>query len=78
MRIKIDVVNDFPNESTLAGDFDLLINGFNDCTKIKYGSELKGETNHLKRISDLSKKSGKSFDGRLKLENGEAKFDFSQ
>ncbi len=26
----------------------------------------------------VSKKSGKSFDGRLKLENGEAKFDFSQ
>jgi DNA topoisomerase-3 len=26
----------------------------------------------------ISKKSGKSFDGRLKLENGEAKFDFSQ
>lgn len=60
MKVKIDIVNDYPDEKTCQGDFDLLVNGFNDCKKIKYGKELRGETENLKKLCRLSENAKKT------------------
>ena len=60
MIIKIDFENQFPNIENLEGDFDLYVNGFNGCERIKYGKELSGQTTHLKNLCRLSESSGKT------------------
>ena len=59
MKIKIDFENFFPTDLTFYGDCDLLINGFNNCPTVKYGKELSGQTDTLKRLCKLSEKSEK-------------------
>lgn len=59
MKIKIDVSNDFPTQSSLDGDFDVYVNGFNGCEKVKYGKELSGQTATLKNLCIASEKSNK-------------------
>ena len=59
MKIKIDVENTFPQKRDLMGDFDLFINGFNGCERVKYSKELSGQTTTLKdicRLSDITEK----------------------
>ncbi|MBQ7373002.1 MAG: hypothetical protein IJW64_00325 [Clostridia bacterium] len=59
MKIKVDYENKLPIEKDLIGDFDLFINGFNDCEKIKYGKELSGQSQTLKGLCALSAKFSK-------------------
>lgn len=59
MKFKIDVTDEFPTVDKLKGDFDLLVNGFNGCAKVKYGKELSGQTEVLKTLCKLSEKSDK-------------------
>ena len=59
MKVKIDLNATFPLAENLDGDFDLFINGFNDCQKVKYSKELNGESSRLKDICRLSEKHGK-------------------
>ncbi|MBR2384554.1 MAG: hypothetical protein IKA99_02985 [Clostridia bacterium] len=59
MKIKIDCKNEFPIPTILNGDFQILINGFNGCERVKYGKELSGQTNVLKSLCNLSKCSEK-------------------
>ena len=59
MKIKIDLKDEFPLAENLKGDFDLFINGFNDCEKVKYSKELNGQTSKLKTLCQLSEKHDK-------------------
>ena len=59
MKVRIDFENDFPTLSCLSGDFDLFINGFNDCETIKYRNEINGQSQRLKELCALSEKSCK-------------------
>ena len=69
MRIKIDLFNEFPTQETFIGDFDLLINGFNDCKKIRYSKELKGETSTLKQLTLMSEKGKKTLISAFDTDN---------
>ena len=75
----------------VRGKFSYGCRGFKEGCNFKVGIYICGrpisvsniklllETGTTSKIQGfVSKKSGKTFDGRLKLENGEAKFDFSQ
>ena len=59
MKIKIDVENKFPIKSCLNGDFDIFVNGFNGCERVRYGKELSGQTTFLKELCHLSEDSEK-------------------
>lgn len=69
MKIKVDLKNAFPTISDLHGDFDLLVNGFNGCEKVKYSKELKGQSNTLKSICTLSLKGKKSIISAFDTDN---------
>ncbi|MBE5743043.1 MAG: hypothetical protein E7360_07010 [Clostridiales bacterium] len=69
MRVKIDLVNDFPTQEVLDGEYDLLINGFNCCEKVKYSKELKGETARLKHLASLSQKHEKTIVSAFDTDN---------
>lgn len=56
MKVKIDLNATFPLAENLDGDFNLFVNGFNDCERVKYGKELNGQTNRLKDICHLSER----------------------
>ena len=60
MKIKIDTKNTFPLSQDLEGDFDLFINGFNGCDRVKYSRELNGQTTKLKDLCKLSEASEKT------------------
>ena len=59
MKIKIDLQNQFPSAQSTQGDFDLYLNGFNNCETIKYGKELSGQTAILKSLCEVSKNTNK-------------------
>ena len=69
MKIKIDLKDEFPLDENLKGDFDLFINGFNDCEKVKYSKELNGQTSKLKRLCALSEKYGKVIISAFETDN---------
>ena len=88
-----DVVGKCPlcGKEIVRGKFSYGCRGFKEGCNFKVGIYICGrpisvsniklllETGTTSKIQGfVSKKSGKTFDGRLKLENGEAKFDFSQ
>jgi hypothetical protein len=59
LKIKIDLQNQFPIAQSTQGDFDLYLNGFNNCETIKYGKELSGQTAILKSLCEVSKNTNK-------------------
>ena len=69
MKVKIDFENEFPVESLLTGDFDIYVNGFNGCDKVKYGKELSGQTSTLKTLCTLSQKSNKTIISAFDTDN---------
>ncbi len=69
MKIKIDFENAFPLPSALDGDFEIFVNGFNGCEKVKYGKELSGQTSILKHLCDLSKISDKTVLSAFETDN---------
>ena len=60
MKVKINFDSSLDRENLYQGDFDLIVNGFNDELKIKYAKELNGETNTLKTFCKLSEKYDKT------------------
>lgn len=88
-----DIVGKCPlcGNDVMRGKFFYGCRGYKDGCTFKVGIYICGRAISVSNIKLLleegrtskiegfvSKKTGKSFDGRLKLENGEAKFDFSQ
>ena len=88
-----DVVGKCPlcGKEVVRGKFSYGCRGFKEGCEFKVGIYICGRSISVSNIKLLleegrtskiqgfvSKKTGKTFDGRLKLENGEAKFDFSQ
>ena len=54
MRVKFNFDNSLGCEKLYQGDFNLIVNGFNDDLKIKYAKELNGESNTLKSSKIIS------------------------
>ena len=88
-----DVVGKCPlcGKEVVRGKFSYGCRGFKEGCEFKVGIYICGRPISVSNVKLLleegrtskiqgfvSKKTGKTFDGRLKLENGEAKFDFSQ
>ena len=87
-----DVVGKCPlcGNDVMRGKFSYGCKGYKDGCNFKVGIYICGRPISVSNIKLLltdgktskiegfvSKRTGKNFDGRLKLENGEAKFDFS-
>ena len=69
MKIKIDFKNQFPNEHNVCGNFDLYLNGFNGCERVKYGKELSGQTTVLKDLCKLSERIDKTIISAFDTDN---------
>ena len=69
MKIKIDFENEFPTTQSLQGDFDLYLNGFNGCERVRYGKELSGQTTILKNLCKLSESTDKTIISAFDTDN---------
>ena len=69
LKIKVDFKNAFPKRDDLNGEFDLLVNGFNGCEKIKYSKELNGQSTTLKQLCNLSNKCKKPIVSAFETDN---------